>query len=160
MLYLAAQSSAWHNAGLREFYQGLRARGKPGKVALAAVMRKLITQPNAIALRGPPGRRPRLISRPRPPENRLTRNTDTPAQTGIRHSHKDGPPTKPPAKKPYPVLPDGGGSVKALPSRCARIRRSFHSTHASRRRRPRPRADADTDPDPDSGAGAPRKPSR
>ena len=42
VLYLAAQSAARHNAGLREFYRGLRARGKPGKVALAAVMRKLV----------------------------------------------------------------------------------------------------------------------
>ena len=42
VLYLAAQSAARHNAGLREFYRGLRARGKPGKVALAALMRKLV----------------------------------------------------------------------------------------------------------------------
>ena len=41
-------------AGLRKFYRGLRARGKPGKVALTAVMRKLVMQLNAIALRGTP----------------------------------------------------------------------------------------------------------
>ena len=73
---------ARHNAGLREFYQGLRARGKPGKVALTAVMRKLVMQLNAITLRGPPGRRP--MSWPRPPENRLTRNTDTLAPARIQ----------------------------------------------------------------------------
>ena len=54
MLYLATQSSAWHNAGLREFYRGLRARGKPGKVALASVMRKLVMPLNAITFRGKP----------------------------------------------------------------------------------------------------------
>ena len=54
VLYLVAQSAARHNAGLREFYQGLRARGKPGKVALTAVMRKLVMPLNPIALRGTP----------------------------------------------------------------------------------------------------------
>ena len=47
VLYFAAQSAARYNAGLREFYQGLRARGKPGKVALTAVMRKLVMPLNA-----------------------------------------------------------------------------------------------------------------
>ena len=54
VLYLAAQSAARHNPGLREFYRGLRARGNPGKVALVAVMRKLVMQLNAIAGRGTP----------------------------------------------------------------------------------------------------------
>ena len=54
MLYLAAQSAAWHNAGLREFYRSLRARGKLGKEALTAVMRKLVMQLTAIDLRGTP----------------------------------------------------------------------------------------------------------
>ena len=54
VLYLAAQSAARHHAGLPEFYCGLRARGKPSKVALTAVMRKLVMQLNAIALRGTP----------------------------------------------------------------------------------------------------------
>ena len=53
-LYLAAQSAARHHAGLRPFYQGLRQRGKAGKVALVAVMRKLVLQLNAIAYRGTP----------------------------------------------------------------------------------------------------------
>ena len=34
--------------------QGLRVRGKPGKVALTAVMRKLVMQQNAIAVSGTP----------------------------------------------------------------------------------------------------------
>ena len=51
---MAAQSAARHNPGLREFYRGLRARGKPGKVALTAVMRKLVMPMNAIAVPGHP----------------------------------------------------------------------------------------------------------
>ena len=77
-MYLAAQSAARHHAGLREFYRGLRARGKPDKVALTAVMRKLITQLNAIAVRGTPWSPPPAHILPCPSENRLTPNTDTP----------------------------------------------------------------------------------
>ena len=43
VLYLAAQSAARHHAGLREFYQGLRARGKLGKVARTAMAFSCIT---------------------------------------------------------------------------------------------------------------------
>jgi transposase len=39
---MAALSAARHNPVLRVFYQRLRARGKPVKVALSALMRKLI----------------------------------------------------------------------------------------------------------------------
>ena len=53
-LYMAALSAIRHNRDLRRFYQGLRQRGKPGKVALTAVMRKLLLQLNAIAQRGTP----------------------------------------------------------------------------------------------------------
>ena len=38
---------------LGRFYQRLRRRGKPGKVALVAVMRKLLMQLHAVAQRGP-----------------------------------------------------------------------------------------------------------
>jgi transposase len=41
-LYMAALSASRHNPVLKPFYQRLRERGKPVKVALAAVMRKLI----------------------------------------------------------------------------------------------------------------------
>ena len=54
VLYLAAQSAAQHHPGLRPFYQGLCERGKAKKVALVAVMRKLLLQLNAIARRGAP----------------------------------------------------------------------------------------------------------
>jgi transposase len=48
-LYMAGLAAAQHNAVLRPFYERLRAAGKPPKVALVAVMRKLITTLNAMA---------------------------------------------------------------------------------------------------------------
>jgi transposase len=42
ILYMAALSAALHNPVLKPYYQRLRQRGKPVKVALTAVMRKLI----------------------------------------------------------------------------------------------------------------------
>jgi len=48
-LYLAALSAARFNPTLRIFYQRLRTNGKPAKVALIAVARKLLTHLNAIA---------------------------------------------------------------------------------------------------------------
>ncbi len=54
VLYLAAQSAARHHPQLRDFYPGLCQRGKAKKVALVAVLRKLVTQLNAIARRGTP----------------------------------------------------------------------------------------------------------
>lgn len=45
-LYMSALSAVRHNAILREFYQRLIAKGKPGKVALTAVMRKLLVYMN------------------------------------------------------------------------------------------------------------------
>ena len=54
-LYLAALSLIrCKNNALARFYQQLRQRGKPGKVALVAVMRKLLLQLHAIARRGTP----------------------------------------------------------------------------------------------------------
>ena len=41
-LYMAALVAAHSNRQLKEFYQRLRAAGKPAKVALTAVMRKLL----------------------------------------------------------------------------------------------------------------------
>jgi transposase len=41
-LYMAALVAARHNLILRNFYQRLRSKGKPPKVALTAVMRKLL----------------------------------------------------------------------------------------------------------------------
>ena len=43
-----------YNDDLSRFYQGLRKRGKTGKVAVVAVMRKLLLLLNAIAHRGTP----------------------------------------------------------------------------------------------------------
>ena len=50
-LYLFACSVIQIEGELRRFYQNLRQRGKPGNVALVAVMRKLLLQLNS----GPPG---------------------------------------------------------------------------------------------------------
>lgn len=47
-LYMAALVAAHHNHRLKEFYQRLRAAGKPAKVALTAVMRKLIILMNQL----------------------------------------------------------------------------------------------------------------
>ena len=47
-LYMAALVASRSNRQLKEFYQRLRSAGKPAKVALAAVMRKLIVLMNQI----------------------------------------------------------------------------------------------------------------
>jgi len=47
-LYMAALSAARSNRHLREFYERLRAAGKPAKLALTAVMRKLIVLMNHV----------------------------------------------------------------------------------------------------------------
>ncbi len=48
VLYMAALTAARYNPVFREFYQRLRAAGKPAKVALTAVARKLLIVLNAI----------------------------------------------------------------------------------------------------------------
>ena len=53
-LYMAALSAIRSNQPLGAFYRRLRRRGKLGKVALVAVMRKLLLQLHAIARRGSP----------------------------------------------------------------------------------------------------------
>ena len=53
-LYMAALSTIRWKGPLREFYLRLRERGKPGKVALVAVMRKLLLYLNAVAHRKTP----------------------------------------------------------------------------------------------------------
>jgi transposase len=47
-LYMAALVASRHNPVIREFYQRLRAAGKPAKVALTACMRKLLVILNAM----------------------------------------------------------------------------------------------------------------
>jgi transposase len=54
VLYMAALSATRCNQPLKLFYQRLRAKGKPMKVALVAVMRKLLGILQSIALRGTP----------------------------------------------------------------------------------------------------------
>jgi transposase len=48
VLYMAAQTAARHNPSLARFYQRLITNGKTPKIALVAVMRKLLTVLNAI----------------------------------------------------------------------------------------------------------------
>ena len=54
-LYMAAMSAVRRrDSSLGRFHQQLRKRGKPGKVALVAVMRKMLMQLHAVAQRGTP----------------------------------------------------------------------------------------------------------
>ncbi|MCF6777869.1 IS110 family transposase, partial [Thiotrichales bacterium 19X7-9] len=41
-LYMAAVASLKHSPEMKEFYQRLKLKGKPSKVALVAIMNKLI----------------------------------------------------------------------------------------------------------------------
>jgi transposase len=54
MLYMAAMTSITCNPDLKRFYERLCEAGKPGKVALIAVMRKLLSMINSVILRGTP----------------------------------------------------------------------------------------------------------
>jgi transposase len=45
-LYMAAVVAIRHNKAIKNFYQRLRAKGKPAKVAIVAAMRKMITMLN------------------------------------------------------------------------------------------------------------------
>jgi transposase len=47
-LYMATLSAIRYNSVLHAFWTRLRARGKPGKVALVACMHKLLTILNAL----------------------------------------------------------------------------------------------------------------
>lgn len=53
-LYMAAMSATSHNPVIAAFYGRLRGNGKPGKVALTACMRKLLSILDAVARRGTP----------------------------------------------------------------------------------------------------------
>ncbi len=49
VLYMACLSAIQHEPRIREFYRSLRLRGKPGKVAVVAAMRKMLVILNARA---------------------------------------------------------------------------------------------------------------
>ena len=51
-LFNAARVAIQHNPKIKAFYERLRARGKPGKVAIVAAMRKLLTILNAMVRSG------------------------------------------------------------------------------------------------------------
>ncbi len=54
MLYMAALSCIQYNEDLKAFYQRLKRKGKPSKVALTAVMRKLLMVLNSVMRRQEP----------------------------------------------------------------------------------------------------------
>lgn len=56
ILYMAAISASRHNPVLRPFYERLIAKGKPPKVALIAVLRRLVVFANAVLRSGQPWR--------------------------------------------------------------------------------------------------------
>lgn len=56
ILYMAAVSASRYNPVLRQFYQRLLARGKKAKVALIAVLRRLVVFANAVLKSGQPWR--------------------------------------------------------------------------------------------------------
>lgn len=56
ILYMAAVSASRHNPMLRPFYERLLAKGKPPKVALIAVLRRLVVFANAVLKSGQPWR--------------------------------------------------------------------------------------------------------
>jgi transposase len=58
VLYMAALVACRHNARMREARANLDARGKPPKVALVAIMRKLLTTLNAMLRDGTPWNQP------------------------------------------------------------------------------------------------------
>ena len=54
VIYMAAVTASRHNPVLKPFYQRLIAAGKPAKVALVAVMRRLVVFANAVLKSGQP----------------------------------------------------------------------------------------------------------
>jgi transposase len=56
ILYMAAVTASRHNPVLRPFYERLVAKGKPPKVALIAVLRRLVVFANAVLRSGQPWR--------------------------------------------------------------------------------------------------------
>jgi transposase len=56
ILYMAAITASTHNPVLRPFYERLIAKGKPPKVALIAVLRRLVVFANAVLRSGQPWR--------------------------------------------------------------------------------------------------------
>jgi transposase len=60
VLYMAALVATKHNPLMQKFYQRLLAKGKPKKVAIVAVMRKLLTTLNVMAKSNQKWREPTL----------------------------------------------------------------------------------------------------
>ena len=86
-LYMSALSAVRRAGQAQSFYERLRSKGKPFKVALVAVMRKMLLQLNAVARRRTPWVEKLRASRPNP----LTLNTDIPAEAGIQRGDEESP---------------------------------------------------------------------
>ena len=61
-LYMAVLSASQFNPIIQAFYSRLRAAGKPGKVALTACMRKLLTILNTMIANNTPWKNPKIIA--------------------------------------------------------------------------------------------------
>src|SRR6195256_977713 len=61
ILYMAAVTASRHNPVLRPFYERLIAKGKPPKVAIIAVLRRLVVFANAVLKSGQPWKRAEII---------------------------------------------------------------------------------------------------
>jgi len=54
ILYMAAVTASRYNPVLKSFYERLIAKGKPAKLALVALMRRLVVFANAVLRSGQP----------------------------------------------------------------------------------------------------------
>ncbi len=79
LLYMPARVAAKHNPDFKRKYEALVARGKPSKVALTAVMRKLLVLANALVQQA-------RIRTPHPPREYHCPVSPTPCQVGIDHA--------------------------------------------------------------------------
>lgn len=64
VLYMAAQSAAFHNPTMKPFYQRLMAKGKEHKVAVVAILRRLIGLLNALIRDGKEWQQDHVSQRP------------------------------------------------------------------------------------------------
>ena len=79
LLYMPALVAVQHNPDLKRKYEALVARGKPPKVALTAVMRKLLILVNALVQQD-------RTWTPHPPGEYRCPVFPTPCQVGIDHA--------------------------------------------------------------------------
>lgn len=138
-LYMAAVVAAHHNPVLSVFYEKLLANGKPKKVALAAVMRKLIVLLNRIAQDA--AFIPQSGSEGTPPSSQ-DRETKRPCQSQAHSEAPSGKKTNQVIRNPLRggeprfrggrELQDDGRQPTAPASRC-QLELEFHKSKKNRR---------------------------